>query len=355
MRRCASKPLPPSMLRQFSTCPRSRRRGSRTREPAETPPWAQLVTKGGRRALTVAATRRQRRVRSGNAGNGKCGTRRQSVVAAGTLAPGARLRNSGSTWASAPTCASGPTRTSSPILRRPVWQTACTFPCTSAHGLRISRSSSTRQPVSARSPWRRDSPLPRKSPRRTAGRWRSTGLPSKRAVPLHLLGTPSMLGPEFTAVVLALAAGVAVCSPQPGRFRAPRGDQAMIQTSHSAPRSIVLRSTHILLVKVIAAKEGAWVPSKPGFKSRTVDLSLEISETLRGKVDPLPGEPVRVTIPQSDYDGELMMQPVPGSWSRVPLEPGTELVVFAESRVPRVDQVLAEPACTRVVPPEPVL
>jgi hypothetical protein len=129
----------------------------------------------------------------------------------------------------------------------------------------------------------------------------------------------------------------------------------MIQTSHSTPRSIVLRSTHILLVKVIAAKEGAWVPSKPGFKSRTVDLSLEISETLRGKVDPVPGEPVRVTIPQSDYDGELMMQPVPGSWSRVPLEPGTELVVFAESRVPRAEQVLAEPACTRVVPAEPVL
>jgi hypothetical protein len=117
----------------------------------------------------------------------------------------------------------------------------------------------------------------------------------------------------------------------------------------------VLRSTHILLIEVIAANAGPWVPSSPGFKSRSVDLSLRISETLRGKLDPAPGAPVQISITQSDYDGELMMQPLAGAWARVELVPGTALVVYSESNENRVERILSEPACTRVVPAGPVL
>jgi hypothetical protein len=126
-------------------------------------------------------------------------------------------------------------------------------------------------------------------------------------------------------------------------------------TPTAARKSIVLRSTHILLIEVITADAGPWAPSGPGFKSRSVDLSLRISETLRGKLDPAPGAPVQISITQSDYDGELMMQPLPGAWARVELLPGTTLVVFSESNEDRGERILSEPACTRVVPAGPVL
>src|SRR5207248_2256976 len=141
------------------------------------------------------------------------------------------------------------------------------------------------------------------------------------------------------------------CAPRGGR--SPRGDHAMTQP---ASRSIVLRSSHILLVKVIAARPGAWVPSTPpGLRSRKVELSVQIAETLRGKLDPAPGGPVSITVEQTDYAGELMMQPLRGSWSRIPIDPGTELVAFAESASGRAERVLEEPACRLVLAAEEVL
>ena len=125
--------------------------------------------------------------------------------------------------------------------------------------------------------------------------------------------------------------------------------------TQSTSRSVVVRSSHILLVKVVAAKPGPWVPFKPGLKSRKVQLSIAIAETLRGKVDPAPDGPVDVTVEQTDYDGELMMQPLQGSWSRVPLDPGAELVTFSDSASRRAERVLEEPACKLVVPAEQVL
>jgi hypothetical protein len=62
-----------------------------------------------------------------------------------------------------------------------------------------------------------------------------------------------------------------------------------------------------------------------------------------------------MSVTQSGYAGELMMQPLPGVWSPVALTPGAELVAFAQTTDSRVDRVLAEPACTRVVPASPIL
>jgi hypothetical protein len=126
-------------------------------------------------------------------------------------------------------------------------------------------------------------------------------------------------------------------------------------TPPSESKSIVLRSTHILLVRVTDAREGAWAPSQPALKSRTVDLSLQVLQTLRGKVAPEPKGPVQVRITQSDYAGELMMRSLPGVWSPVQLAPGTELVVFARTDSSRVEDVLTEPGCTRVVLAKTVL
>lgn len=158
---------------------------------------------------------------------------------------------------------------------------------------------------------------------------------------------------KLTAVILALAAGVPACSAQVRRPKTLPGGHAVTQTAVS--KSIVLRSTHILLIEVIAANAGPWAPSRPGLKSRTVGLSIQVSETLRGKLDPAPSGPVHISITQSDYAGLLMMQPLPGVWPHGDLAPGTRLAVFAQSNDLRVESVLAEPACTLVVPAEPVL
>jgi len=157
------------------------------------------------------------------------------------------------------------------------------------------------------------------------------------------------------AAVLALGAVVGACSLRPEESIASSGEDAVTQTSDVAHESIVLRSTHILLVKVIAAEAGAWAPSAPGLKARTAELSVQISQTLRGTLDPAPDATVHVAVVQNDYAGELMMQPLPGAWSRVEVMPGTEWVVFATSAESRAERLLAEPACTRVVPAEAVL
>ena len=55
-----------------------------------------------------------------------------------------------------------------------------------------------------------------------------------------------------------------------------------------------------------------------------------------------------MTVTQSEFAGELMMQPLAGLWSSLPLEPGTELVLFAKSAVSRVQRVVTEPGLRSV-------
>ena len=118
--------------------------------------------------------------------------------------------------------------------------------------------------------------------------------------------------------------------------------------------SIVLRSTHIVLIEVLAANDGPWGESRPGFESRTVELSVRITETLRGKLDPPPTTPVSISITQYKYAGMLMMQPLPGPWPGGELSPGMLLAAFAETAESSIERVLASPACTLVLFAEPV-
>lgn len=160
----------------------------------------------------------------------------------------------------------------------------------------------------------------------------------------------------FTVVALVLAAVLPSRSATPARKpRALPGDPTMMKRPAREHKSIILRSTHILLVRVVAAKPSAWAPAPPGFESRRVELSLEIVEVLRGKLEPAPAGPVTLQVVQFDYAGLLMMQPLPGLWSRIPVEPGTELVAFARSTSARAERILEEPALTRAQTAMPVL
>src|SRR5438309_4920742 len=97
---------------------------------------------------------------------------------------------------------------------------------------------------------------------------------------------------RFTPVVVTvLALGFVACARPPRRSSLPSGDRAMTQPTS---RSVVLRSSHILLVKVVAAKPGPWMPFNPGLKSQRVQYSIAIADTHRGQIDPAPDGPVDV-------------------------------------------------------------
>ena len=164
-----------------------------------------------------------------------------------------------------------------------------------------------------------------------------------------------MRRPGLMAVFLALAASLPACSAQPDKPKVHRGGHAVTPTAQPDSKSIVLRSTHILLINVISVDAGPWADSRPGLKARNLDLSVRVDEVLRGKLDPPPGGPVHISVKQNDYAGELMMQPLPGAWPRGDLLPGTSLVAFAVTTEQRAETVLVEPACTQVMPAQPVL
>ena len=127
----------------------------------------------------------------------------------------------------------------------------------------------------------------------------------------------------------------------------------MTQTVQSDSKSIVVRSTNIVLVDVVRAVAGEWAASRPGLKSRNVELTLRAAEQFRGKLDPPPAGEVQVSITQFDYAGELRMQPLPGVWPGVPLAAGMSLVIYSSSQDARIEKVID--AATLVVEAETVL
>jgi hypothetical protein len=118
--------------------------------------------------------------------------------------------------------------------------------------------------------------------------------------------------------------------------------------------SVILRSTHIVLIEVVAAKNGPWTPSRPGLQSRDVVLSIKVNEVLRGTIDPPVAGHVSISITQYEYAGLLMMQPLPGPWPSAELKPGDSFAAFAETGESSIQRIFTAPPCTLVLPAEPV-
>ena len=170
----------------------------------------------------------------------------------------------------------------------------------------------------------------------------------------------AMYGIQALLGALAFLATLAPLVPSRADAKVPTtrtisGRHGVAHMPDSDTRSMILRSTHILLVKVIDANVGPWAPSRPGLKSRRVDLTLQVVQTLRGMLVPLPREHVRLMVEQTDYADLLMMQPLTGVWSRLALTPGSSWVIFSQGAASDVAHVLAEPAVIRVSPADSVL
>jgi hypothetical protein len=116
---------------------------------------------------------------------------------------------------------------------------------------------------------------------------------------------------------------------------------------------MILRATHVLLVRVRDSTPGPWQAASPRFEDRGVEVSFELVRVLKESVPERPGGVVRVRVRQWRPTGSRFSA-VPGVWSAHALDPGAEFVVF--SRGPRdAADALAEPCCELVRPAGPIL
>lgn len=118
--------------------------------------------------------------------------------------------------------------------------------------------------------------------------------------------------------------------------------------------SIILRATHILLIRIVQSQASAWQPVSTGIVSRTVSLSLILAETLKGDTQEAAGEPVSLQVTQYDTS-TTRITAVKGVWSHKPIEPGTVLMAFCRSDSTMTSELLQDSTCERLDLAEPIL
>jgi hypothetical protein len=118
-------------------------------------------------------------------------------------------------------------------------------------------------------------------------------------------------------------------------------------TPQSAPESVVLRATHILLLRVGAATAGEWAPAaEKGFR-RTVEVRFEVLEVLKGATEEEPVDELTAEVEQFESRSPWVV-PVPGVWSGQALETGTELLAYCRHPGGLAAEMLREPRCLSV-------
>jgi len=119
--------------------------------------------------------------------------------------------------------------------------------------------------------------------------------------------------------------------------------------------SLVLRSTHVLLIRIASSQIQPWDAAPDGLKRRSVHLDVVLEETVKGSTRQQSGEHVAVTVPQFQRPMGFGIVSVPGIWTDKPVEPGTRLLVFASSAGDDLAALLVEPQCRDIVPAEEAL
>lgn len=118
--------------------------------------------------------------------------------------------------------------------------------------------------------------------------------------------------------------------------------------------SIVLRATHILVIRIEASQVGEQSPDPSGWLRREVSLTLRLEERLKGNTREDIGASLSLQITQYASTSPWATR-LPGVWSDQPVEPGTRLVAFCRSEGDRTAELLVEPACELLMPAESAL
>jgi hypothetical protein len=113
--------------------------------------------------------------------------------------------------------------------------------------------------------------------------------------------------------------------------------------------SVILRSTHILDVSVVDAREGEWT-FQGRFKIRAVAMTIRIERILKGEILGREGMTVVLEVKQFAPAGDFLFA-VPGAWSNLVLAAGQQFLAFsiAESGMSLAD-ILNDPQCRIAFP-----
>jgi hypothetical protein len=111
--------------------------------------------------------------------------------------------------------------------------------------------------------------------------------------------------------------------------------------------SIVLRATHILLVRVDAAETGEWLQTPAGLQ-RPLSVTVTLMEVLKGTLQQHEGDQFTVQTEQFRITS-LWFMPTPGVWSEQPLEAGTKLVAFCRTDSDHAPEMVKDPFCEKLI------
>lgn len=112
--------------------------------------------------------------------------------------------------------------------------------------------------------------------------------------------------------------------------------------------SIVLRSTHILVIRVDSAAAAEWELQPAGWLQRPLNVMVTLTEILKGVVREHVGDHVLVQATQYRVN-TIWTVPTPGVWSEQPLDPGTQLVAFCRTDGDQAMEILRDPACEKLI------
>lgn len=121
----------------------------------------------------------------------------------------------------------------------------------------------------------------------------------------------------------------------------------MIRVIPESP-SIVLRATHILLIRVDAAETAEWVLVPSGWLQRSVNVTVTLMEVLKGAVQEHVGDQFPLQVTQFRIN-TVWLVPTPGVWSEQPLDPGTQLVAFCRTDGDQAAEMIKDPACEKLI------
>lgn len=122
--------------------------------------------------------------------------------------------------------------------------------------------------------------------------------------------------------------------------------------SHAIPvvpdsKSIILRSTHVVVVAVEAATPGPWAADGNRFQVRSVECRFKFEELRKGQVHDAIGDTCKLTVRQWKSTSPRTVA-LPGSWSGKELGVGSRWVVFSTSPGVALPTLLAEPQAEKV-------
>lgn len=169
---------------------------------------------------------------------------------------------------------------------------------------------------------------------------------------------PTRIGVKCFATLAGLFLLACAKGNEPGSATEPQavanGRKVNMVTVQPDSRSVILRSTHILLIRILTSEAGPWSNDANGNLVRQTRMTVRLEQILKGELDQPAGSPVRIEVRQFGRPGTRVYA-VPGVWSDQPTAQGTQLVTFASSPSRNATSVLVEPDCKTVVPAESAL